>query len=154
MILNTFKLAAFCLVLAGCQSAAQHAADVRAAQDAGDRLTVGKVQREIRIGMTNAEVVEVLGSPNMVTTDDKRRESWVYDKIATETAYSTSSGGVNALVLGGGLIGNAGAAGGGAGAGYSSGAGARATNQRTLTIIIRYDEANRVRDFSYRSSSF
>lgn len=140
--------------LAGCQTASQHAADVRAAQDASDRVTVGKVQREIRVGMTNAQVVEVLGAPNMVTTDEQRRENWVYDKIATDTAYSTSSGGVNALILGGGLIGNAGAAGGLGGANYYSGAGARSTSQRTLTIIIKYDEANKVRDFSYRSSSF
>lgn len=144
--------AALILVLGGCQTASQHAADVRAAQD-GDRVTVGKVQREIRVGMTNAEVVEVLGSPNMVTTDDRRRENWVYDKISTETVYSTSTGGVNALILGGGLIGAA-VAGGAGGGNYSSSAGARTTSQRTLTIIIRYDEASRVRDFSYRSSSF
>jgi outer membrane protein assembly factor BamE (lipoprotein component of BamABCDE complex) len=146
--------AALAGLIAGCQTAAQHAADVRAAQDTGDRVTVGKVQREIRVGMTNAQVVEVLGSPNMVTTDEQRRENWVYDKIATDTAYSSSSGGVNALILGGGLVGNAGAAGGLGGAGYSSGAGARSTSQRTLTIIIKFDEANKVRDFSYRSSSF
>ncbi|CAA7626458.1 hypothetical protein [Magnetospirillum sp. UT-4] len=146
-------VALFALALAGCQSAAQHMGDVRAAQDSGDKLTVGKVQREIRVGMTSAEVVEVLGSPNMVTTDEKRRENWVYDKISTETAYSTSSGGVNALVLGGALIGS-GLAGGGGGANVSRGAGAQSTSQRTLTIIIKYDEASRVRDFSYRSSSF
>lgn len=140
-------------VLAGCQSASEHAAEVRAGQD-GDKMTVGKVQREIRVGMTNAEVVEVLGSPNMVTTDEKRRENWVYDKISTETVVSASVGGVNALILGGGLIGGAGAAGGGAGAGYSSGAGARSTSQRTLTVIIKFDENSKVRDFAYRSSSF
>lgn len=140
-------------ILTGCQSAQEHAADVRAAQD-GDKMTVGKVQREIRVGMTNAEVVEVLGSPNMVTTDEKRRENWVYDKISTETVVSTSAGGVNALILGGGLIGGAGAAGGGASAGYGSAAGARSTSQRTLTVIIKFDENNKVRDFAYRSSSF
>lgn len=138
-------------LLAGCQTAGEHAAAVRQASD--DKLTVGTVQREIRVGMTSAEVVQVLGSPNMVTTDDQRRENWVYDRIATETAYSSSSGGVNALILGGGLIG-AGLAGGAGGAGYSSSAGARSTSQRTLTIIIKYDGESRVRDFSYRSSSF
>lgn len=138
--------------LAGCQSAGEHAAAVRQAQDA-DRMTVGKVQREIRIGMTSADVVEVLGSPNMVTTDDRRRENWVYDKISTETVYSSSSGGVNALIFGGGPIG-AGLAGGAGGAGVSSAAGARSTSQRTLTVIVKFDEASRVRDFSYRSSSF
>lgn len=139
--------------LTACQSPAQHAAAVRQAQGTDDKLTVGTVQREIRVGMTSAEVVQVLGAPNLVSTDENRRENWVYDKISTETIYSSSSGGVNALVLGGGLIGSA-AAGGGVGAGYSSGAGANSTSQRTLTIIIKYDENSRVRDFSYRSSSF
>jgi len=148
------KIAVLSLIgaaLAGCQTAGEHAAAVRQAQD--DRLTVGTVQREIRVGMTSAEVVQVLGAPNMVTTDEQRRENWVYDRISTESAYSTSSGGVNALILGGGLIG-AGLAGGAGGAGYSSSAGARSTSQRTLTIIIKYDGESRVRDFSYRSSSF
>jgi len=155
MLFKNFSLAAMGLasvLLAGCQTAGEHAAAVRQAQD-GDRLTVGKVQREIRIGMTSAEVVEVLGSPNMVTTDDRRRENWVYDKISTETAYSSSSGGVNALILGGGPIG-AGIGGALGGAGVSGSAGARSTSQRTLTVIVKFDEGNRVRDFSYRSSSF
>jgi outer membrane protein assembly factor BamE (lipoprotein component of BamABCDE complex) len=144
---------AILMLVAGCQSAQQHAADVRAAQEAGDRMTVGKVQREIRVGMTNAEVAEVLGSPNMVTTDDRRRESWVYDKVSTDSAYSGSSGGVSALFLGGGITGGT-LLGGLGSTGYRSSAGASSTTQRTLTIIIKFDEASRVRDFSYRSSSF
>ena len=127
-----------CLAVPACQTPQQHAAGVREGQAGGDRMTVGTVQREIRVGMMNSQVVEVLGAPNMVTTDEQRRETWVYDKIATDTVYSADSGGVNALFFGG----------------YNSGAGARSTNQRTLTVIIKYDEASRVRDFSYRSSSF
>lgn len=146
-------LAATVMVLGGCQSAGQHAAEVQAAREGSDRMTVGTVQREIRIGMSNAEVVEVLGAPNMVTTDDRRRESWVYDRVSTDTVYSSSSGGVNALIFGGGPVGN-GLAGGGVGGGYGSAAGARSTTQRTLTVIIKFDEASSVRDFAYRSSSF
>lgn len=140
-------------LLAGCQTPAEHAEAVRQAQGAGDKMTVGTVQREIKIGMTNAQVVEVLGSPNMVTTDEKRRESWVYDKISTDTVYSRSSGGVNSLILGGALIGPA-LAGGALGGSYYSGAGASSTTQRTLTVIIKFDENSHVRDFAYRSSSF
>lgn len=155
--MHVFKTAlivfAGALLTSGCQSASEHARDVNAARDAGDRVTVGKVQREIRVGMTNAQVVEVLGSPNMVTTDERRRENWVYDKISTQTVYSASSGGVNTLFLGGVIGGNAGVGALG-GAGYSSGAGAASTSQRTLTIIIKFDEQHRVRDFAYRSSSF
>lgn len=135
----------------GCATVGEHRAAVR--DDSGDRITAGKVQREIRVGMTNAQVVEVLGSPNMLTTDEKRREVWVYDKVATEHAYSTSSGGVSALILGG-FVGGSGAGGGGIGPSYSSSAGASSTTQRTLTIVIKFDEENKVRDFAYRQSSF
>jgi outer membrane protein assembly factor BamE (lipoprotein component of BamABCDE complex) len=139
------------LLCSGCVTAAKHRQDVR--DDTADRLTVGKVQREIRVGMTSAEVVEVLGSPNIVSTDELRREVWVYDKVATEHAYSSSSGGVSALILGGGPVGS-GIAGGLGGGHYSGQSGASSTSQRTLTIIIKYDENSRVRDFAYRQSSF
>ena len=73
----------------------------------------------------------------MVTSDEKRRENWVYDKISTETAYSQSAGGVNVLILG-----------------VGGRSGAQSTSQRTLTVIVKFDERNLVRDFAYRSSSF
>ena len=141
----------FLFFITGCMTAAQHRADVR--NDDKDRLTVGKVQKEIRVGMSSAEVVEILGSPNTVTTDEKRREVWVYDKISTETAYSTSSGGISALILGG-FGGSSGIAGGGIGPTFSHGAGASSTSQKTLTVVIKYDESGKVRDFAYRQSSF
>ncbi len=140
-----------CLTGTGCMSAGEHREAVR--DDTADRISVGKVQREIREGMTSAEVVSILGSPNMVTTDAGRRETWVYDKVATERAYSGSQGGFGGLL--GGLVG--GAAGGlfGGGSGnVERGSGASATNQRTVTIIIKFDEESRVRDYSYRQSSF
>jgi outer membrane protein assembly factor BamE (lipoprotein component of BamABCDE complex) len=139
------------LIFFGCTTASEHRQEVRA--DDKDRLSVGKVQREIKVGMSGAEVVEALGSPNIVTTDEQRREVWVYDKIATEHAYSTSSGGVSALILAGFISGNAGA-GGGILPSYSKSAGASSTSQRTLTVVIKYDENGKVRDFAYRQSSF
>ena len=50
------------LLAAGC-GATHHAADVREA-DAVDRVTVGTVQKEIRLGMSAADVATALGSPN------------------------------------------------------------------------------------------
>lgn len=88
-----------------------------------------------------------------VTTDSKRRENWVYDKISTERVYSTSSGGASALILGGAVVGAC-ALGGGAAPNYSSSAGASSTSQRTLTVIIKFDANSAVRDFAYRYSSF
>ena len=58
-----------------------------------EQMTVAKAQREIKIGMTTEQVVEALGSPNMVTTDSQRRETWVYDKVSTNVQYSRNQGG-------------------------------------------------------------
>ena len=102
-----------------------------------EQMTVAKAQREIKIGMSGAEVVEVLGSPNMVTTDSKRRETWVYDRVSTNVQASSSSAGVWLLFVGGG-----------------SSKASSSSSQRTLTIIVKFDENNLVRDFAYRTSAF
>lgn len=123
------------LFLAGCSTASSHLKSVKS--DAGDRVTVGKVQREIRIGMPSSQVIETLGSPNIVSTDENRLEVWVYDKIATDVSYSNSEGGV--WLIFGAVGGNS---------------GATSTSQRTLTIVIKFDADKKVRDFAYHSSSF
>ena len=35
--------------------------------------------------MSSSEVVEAVGSPNLVTRGRNGRESWVYDRFSTET---------------------------------------------------------------------
>ena len=134
------------VLVSGCMGAAEHRAAV---QDDGERLTVAKVQREITAGMSGAEVARVLGTPNIVTTDEERREVWVYDRVSTESVHSESRGGVAALVL----LGGGSAAGAGAPY-YGSSAGARSTTQRTLTVIVKFDKESRVRDFAYHASQF
>ena len=142
---SPLKVLAMALVagaLMAC-SATRHVEDVRA--EAADRVTVGTVQKEIKLGMSGADVAGVLGSPNIVTTDSERRETWVYDKISTEVAYSKSGGSIVGLIFsssGGGLCG-----------GYSK-AGATSTTQRTLTVVIKFDNDGLVRDFSYHASQF
>ncbi len=138
--------ATFLVALSGCMTATQHREAVQ--NETGDRLTVGAVQREIKVGMSGAEVVAVLGSPNIVTTDEERREVWVYDKVATESVYSESHGGALALILATGSVA------GGALPSAGSSAGARSTTQRTLTVIIKFDRESRVRDFAYHASQF
>ena len=123
-------------ILIGCYSAAQHSTSTQESLQ-GDRLTVGTVQREIRKGMSGVEVIEALGSPNIVSTDEKGREVWVYDKISTDRVYSVDSGG-GTLIL----------------AGIKRDAGSVSTSQRTITIIIKFDEEKKVRDFAYHSSRF
>lgn len=102
-----------------------------------ERMTVAKAQTEIKIGMPSSAVIEALGSPNMVTTDSERRETWVYDKVSTNVQSSSSASGVWLLL-------------------FSAGSKDRQTssNQRTLTIIVKFDNNGFVRDFAYRTSSF
>jgi outer membrane protein assembly factor BamE (lipoprotein component of BamABCDE complex) len=116
----------------GC-SADYHAGEVQKGLNKGDKVTVGTVQRQIKVGMSSADVIEALGSPNVVTTDDQRREVWVYDKTATEVV--SSDGYWNVVLMG-------------------QGAKAAASSQRTLTIVIKFDENKKVRDFAYHTSSF
>lgn len=135
-------------VLLGCQSAASHRRGI-----SGEALTVGTVQRGIEVGMSGAEVAQVLGSPNVVTTDEQRREVWVYDRVSTQTAFSSSSGSAGVSIFGIPALSSGFVAGGG-NVGGSRSAGAQETSQRTLTVVIKFDEAGLVRDYSYHTSRF
>ncbi|HIJ72755.1 MAG TPA: hypothetical protein HPP83_01520 [Candidatus Hydrogenedentes bacterium] len=116
-------------------------------------MTLGVVQKEIRVGMSQVDVAAALGSPNIVSRDREGREAWIYDKVATEVSYSDSSGNVSGSATGGGLAGDTlliGMIGGG----YGRKKGGAATTQKTLTVIIRFDADAKVESFSYHSSKF
>jgi hypothetical protein len=123
------------LALTKCSSGGSHLDSLESEADRS--LTAGEVKRNIRIGMSGAEVAEALGSPNIVTTDEERREVWIYDRVATERAYSTSEGGLF-LILGA----------------VSGQSGAARTSQKTMTVIIKFDDMGKVRDYAYHSSRF
>jgi outer membrane protein assembly factor BamE (lipoprotein component of BamABCDE complex) len=100
-------------------------------------LTAGIVKKEIKKGMSGAQVAELLGSPNITTLDENNRETWVYDKIATEASYSESQSGMF-LILGG----------------FSNRSGAASTTQRTLTVVIKFNAESKVESFTYHQSKF
>jgi len=109
-----------------------------------ENLTVGTVQREVYIGMSGAEVAQVLGSPNIVTTDENRNETWVYDKISSQSVTTDTSGAV-AILRFMTDIGPIAA---------SSRSRSESSSQRTLTVVIKFDESDSVRDFAYHTSRF
>ena len=102
-----------------------------------EKLTVGVVQRTIKIGMSSAAVVEALGSPNIVSSDSERREVWIYDKVSRTSAAQASKVGGSLILLG-----------------SSKSSKTTESSQKSLTIIIKFDGNSVVRDFSYRQSSF
>ena len=120
------------LALAGCESnppAPQ--------QPSAEELTVGKVQGEIKVGMDAASVAQILGSPNIVTTDEKRREVWIYDKVSTDRVDQDHLAGGTIIVLF-----------------ARKETASSSSRQRTLTILIKFDEEKKVRDFAYNYSQF
>ena len=143
---NRVLLVLLSVLLGGCMSAGQHQRSLPSAEE--KKLTAGIVQMEIRKGMQQSDVAAVLGSPNLVTRDIDGRETWIYDKVSTDFAYSRNSGGVSALILGWGSS--------VVGAGvpsyrYSSGASSR--TQRTLTIVLKFSDGV-VDEYAYHTSSF
>ncbi len=125
-------------LILGCMGAAQHEQNLSSTQER--EMTVGTVQKQIRVGMSQADVAEALGSPNIVTRDSEGKETWVYDKIATEASYSKDSKGTG-LILN--LFGF-----------YSKQSGAVSTTQKTLTVVIKFNENKVVESFSYHASKF
>lgn len=100
-------------------------------------LTVGKVQGEIKEGMPASSVARILGSPNIVTTDENRREVWIYDKVSSNSVNTSNSGFGSIIILG-----------------VSTSQSESTTSQKTLTIIIKFDKDKKVRDFAYNYTQF
>ena len=104
------------------------------------QMTLGLVQKDIKVGTSQAEVASVLGSPNIVTQDADGNETWIYDKVSSIVSYGSSGfGGF------GGGIGNV---------GYNKNGGTVQTVQKTLTVVLKFDKNNNVASFSYHMSSF
>jgi len=114
------------------------------------KVTVGQIQKEIVVGMAGADVITLLGSPNIVTRDKKSKEVWVYDKLSTDFAFSNSGGEVSLMLLG--IRSNRQLWGTQAGGGLNSGA--TRSSQKTLTLIIKMSPKGTVEDFTYHASSF
>jgi hypothetical protein len=123
----SFILPLICLVVwgIGCQEESR---------TQGSNLTPGMAKTKIINGVTNqSEILEVFGSPNIITKNKSGNEVWTYDKVAMEKSYE--SGYWNVLV--GGKEG-----------------GRQATSTKTFTLMIEFDNNGIVKDNSYRASKF
>jgi outer membrane protein assembly factor BamE (lipoprotein component of BamABCDE complex) len=108
------------LLALGCKS--------KPPEEEGKQLTAGVVQREIRKGMSGAEVMKALGSPNIVTGDEGGNEVWTYERYARDV--ETSTGGYWVIFL------------------WGSKEQAKGST-RSFTVIIKFDEKKKVREFAY-----
>ncbi len=99
-------------------------------------LAVDAMQREIKVGLDQASVLEALGPDHRVSSDSERREVWTYENISSDRVDTESSVGGGIIVFGPG-----------------KGPGVNSPSQRTLTLVIYYDEAKKVREIAYNYSS-
>lgn len=99
-------------------------------------LTLGIVQKDIKVGMSQADVATALGSPNIVTTDANGKETWIYDKVSSVASYNDSGFSVGIIL-----------------AGYAKSRENAQTVQKTLTIVIKFNNS-KVESFQYHMSKF
>lgn len=99
-------------------------------------LTLGVVQKDIKVGMSQADVATALGSPNIVTTDANGKETWIYDKVSSVASYNDSGFSVGIIL-----------------AGYGKTKSNAQTVQKTLTIVIKFNN-KKVETFQYHMSKF
>tara|TARA_B110000196_G_scaffold320337_1_gene342062 strand:+ start:7299 stop:7745 length:447 start_codon:yes stop_codon:yes gene_type:complete len=116
-----------------------------------DKLTLGTVQSKIKKGMNQTEVLEVLGSPNIVTKNSKSNEVWTYDKIGSNQSSSNEASatygqsqlnqGFWAFLFGGTTN-------------SAKSSSDRNTESKSLTVIIAFDSNSNVSDFTYQSLKY
>ena len=146
-MLRTVVVALVAVAVGAVPAAAGEHAKARDASTAA--FTLGVVQKELRPGLSQADVAERLGAPNILTRDAEGREAWVYDKVSSEIEASSGNVGVGGLGSGvgstlWGLL--------GVGAGKRSEK-AR-SSQRTLTVVVRFSAAGAVESFTWHDSRF
>lgn len=101
-------------------------------------LTQGNVQMNLSIGSTTkADVLENFGSPNITTRDGAGREVWTYQRAAQVAQSSSNSSGWTVIL-----------------AGSSNRAAGFESSSRMMTLIIKFDDEDKVVDFRSRTSNF
>jgi outer membrane protein assembly factor BamE (lipoprotein component of BamABCDE complex) len=96
-----------------------------ASQMAADNLTLGTVQQSLYEGMSQGEVQAALGAPNIISRNAEGQEVWTYDKVSKESSTR-----------------------------FLFFWTASSSKQRTLTVLITFNEAGRLSEYTYHSTEF
>lgn len=110
------------LLVSACQAPL---ATIPARQIDAEKITLGNLQSKIKVGVSGDKVIEALGSPNIVTSNDDGSETWVYDKISSDSEYSK---------------------------GWSTGV--KTQSSRTMMVVIKFDKQKKVKDVQYRQTTY
>jgi outer membrane protein assembly factor BamE (lipoprotein component of BamABCDE complex) len=126
-----FIISSVLILLAACTSTKDDAAK-------DTTLTQANVQLNLKKGETSqADVLGAFGAPNIITTDGAGDEVWSYQKNSM-TATSSADGYYATIIL----------------AGINSGSGKYNQSTKTATLIIKFDQNKKVKDFKFMSANF
>ena len=104
-------------------------------------FTLGKVQSQLSEGMSSSQVVNLLGSPNLVTSTQGGGEAWTYDKVSQESESSSMSG------AGAGSSGNFFGI-------FGGGRSKNSTSSKNLTLIVKFNVDGVVSSYKYQSIKY
>ncbi len=115
-----------------------------------DPLSYGAVNSQVKKGETTQEdIVRLFGAPNITTINAGSEEVWVYDRISSSSQQNGWSEARRfATYFGLGPYQSANAT-----ASAKTGS-ERESSTQTLTVIITFDSAKKVKDFSSRATQF
>jgi len=103
-------------------------------EQSSSNLTAGRVKMEIKKGeTTQADILKIFGSPNLVTKNRDNDEVWNYNRMSYEAAYGSDSGG---LIFWGGSR------------------AVSSTTVKSFDLIIIFDKNDVVKDYSIIAASF
>ena len=113
------------LILSGC---AAPTANIEASKVEAEKVTVGSAQR-LRKGMSDATVAEILGTPNLITTNDDGTITWVYDKTSSFAE----------AIVGTEIFRDSGVA---------------VSGSKTLMIYVVFNMESKIEEFKFRATSY
>ena len=117
----------FSLFFLGCASSGLK-------EKSNTNLTTGRVKLEIKKGVTTqADILKIFGSPNIVTKNRDNDEVWNYNRMSYESAYGSDGGGF--IFWGGSRA-------------------VSSTTTKSFDLIIIFDKNDVVKNYSVISANF
>ncbi len=133
-----YKFLGICISLTLLTSCAPYSvplASIPARQIETQKITVGSAQ-SLKVGMSGADVINALGSPNIITSDSAGGETWVYEKISKEFEFITAQDGSWFFSP------------------RNQASGVSSSTERTLIVVVILDSNRKLQRITYRQMTF
>jgi outer membrane protein assembly factor BamE (lipoprotein component of BamABCDE complex) len=97
-------------------------------------LTYGIIKSKLKKGETSQnDILQLIGSPNIVTKNRSGKEVWTYDKISSDAHANVGYG---SLVVLGGAFANS------------------SSSSKSVTLMITFDDKDVIEDYSFIQSAY